>query len=126
MRSSREQWRRRVEQWRNSGKAARDFAEEAGFNLGTFKHWIYAIGKESRGRATQSKRSVGGSSVRRNRPTVVARRVSPNSLFELQPAIVTSESRFEVELGRGRRLRVPSQFDPQVLKQLISVLEGSE
>jgi hypothetical protein len=47
-------------------------------------------------------------------------------LVELQPVVVASDARFELELSKGRRLHVPVQFDPQVLKRLLTVLEGSE
>lgn len=126
MGSRREQWCRRVEQWRNSGKTAGEFAKKAGLNEKTFKHWIYMLGAGGGGRGGHSKSSTVGSRVKRSTSVRSESGVSPNCLVELQPVVVASESHFELELGKGRRLRVPAQFDPQVLKRLISVLEGSE
>jgi hypothetical protein len=37
--------------------------------------------------------------------------------------VVARDARFELELGKGRRLHVPAQFDPQALKRLLTVLE---
>jgi hypothetical protein len=32
-------------------------------------------------------------------------------------------ARFELELGNGRRIRVPAGFDPRALEQLLAALE---
>ena len=34
--ANREQWRQRVEQWKQSGLTAREYAAQAGLNAGTF------------------------------------------------------------------------------------------
>ncbi|MGD0679402.1 MAG: hypothetical protein ABSC94_28745 [Polyangiaceae bacterium] len=34
------------------------------------------------------------------------------------------DSRLELELAGGRRLRVPASFDPAILRRLVDVLEG--
>jgi hypothetical protein len=44
-------------------------------------------------------------------------------LIEIQSA--PADARFELELGRGRRLRVPASFDPDGLRRLLDVLEAS-
>jgi hypothetical protein len=36
-----------------------------------------------------------------------------------------AETRFEVELGNGRRLRVPPVFESSALKALLAVLEAA-
>jgi hypothetical protein len=126
MRFSREQWRKRVEQWRGSGKPAREFADEMGFNFGTFKHWIYAIGKQGRSRPTRGKSSRANGRGKQSEPRSSGRHVLPNSLVELRPSVVMRDGRFEVELCKGRILRVPSQFDPQLLRDIVRALEGAE
>ena len=121
MGSRREQWCRRVEQWRNSGKTASEFARDVGLKEKTFKHWVYMLGGDLGSRRARGKAS---SSTKGSRSTSV--RTESECLVELQPVVVASDARFELELSKGRRLHVPVQFDPQVLKRLLTVLEGSE
>jgi DNA-binding transcriptional regulator YiaG len=48
-RTSREEWRKRVERWRDSGLTAEQFAAEMGLNAGTLQFWKYKLKKpESR------------------------------------------------------------------------------
>jgi hypothetical protein len=42
-------------------------------------------------------------------------------LVELRPSLI--ETRIELELGAGRRLRIPAGFDVESLRRLLSVLE---
>jgi hypothetical protein len=48
-----------------------------------------------------------------------------SSIVEVQPTVVSPESRFEIELGNGRRVRVPATFDAPALKALLAVLEAT-
>lgn len=107
--TSREEWQKRVERWRDSGLTAEQFASELGINAGTLKFWGYKLGKESREaappRAPRRRRAAGPSFVEvRSEPVV---------------------STFEVEFGNGRRLRVPAAFDASVLERLLPILERS-
>jgi len=36
-----------------------------------------------------------------------------------------SDSRFELELGNGRRLRIPATFEAAALERLLTVLEAA-
>jgi hypothetical protein len=38
-RTSAEEWQKRIEQWRESGLTAAQFATELGINAGTLKFW---------------------------------------------------------------------------------------
>jgi hypothetical protein len=46
-RTGREEWRKRIERWSDSGRSAEQFAAELGINAGTLKYWKYRLGKES-------------------------------------------------------------------------------
>jgi hypothetical protein len=49
-----------------------------------------------------------------------------SSLIEVHPAtIAVAETRFEIELANGRRLRVPSVFDSSALTRLLAILEAA-
>jgi hypothetical protein len=43
--AGREEWRTRVERWRDSGLTAREFAAETGINAGTLQFWSYKLRK---------------------------------------------------------------------------------
>jgi len=108
--TSREEWQKRVERWRDSGLTAEQFAGELGINAGTLKFWGYKLGKESREAATTPRAAR-------------ARRAATPSFVEVRAEPVVST--FEVELGNGRRLRVPAAFDASVLERLLPILERS-
>jgi hypothetical protein len=36
------------------------------------------------------------------------------------------DKRFELELGNGRRLRIPARFEPAALQRLLGVLEAGQ
>jgi transposase-like protein len=105
--TSREEWQKRVERWRDSGLTAEQFAGELGINAGTLKFWGYKLGKESREAATTR--------APRTRPATAS------SFVEVRAELVASA--FEVEFGNGRRLRVPATFDASVLERLLPILE---
>lgn len=48
-RTSREEWARRVADWRRSGLPARRFAAREGINHHTLSHWAWRLGEERRG-----------------------------------------------------------------------------
>jgi hypothetical protein len=48
-----------------------------------------------------------------------------SSLIEIRPASATADSRFEIELNNGRRLRLPPSFDANAVKTLVVVLEAT-
>ena len=109
-RTSAEEWQKRVERWRDSGLPAEQFAAELGINAGTLKFWGYKLNK--------AKREAAGMAapVKKKRPVRVP------SFVEVRTT--ASAPAFDVELGNGRRLRVPTDFDVDALGRLLSVLEG--
>ena len=109
-RSSRDEWRKRVERWKDSGLTAVQFASEMGINAGTLQFW-------------RSKLKQKGHAKRRRRPTADA---ILSSLVEVRaPTHVSAETRFEIQLGRDRRLLVPPTFEANALKKLLAALEDA-
>ncbi len=108
-RTSAEEWQKRVERWRDSGLAAEQFAAELGINAGTLKFWGYKLNK--------AKREGAGVVAPANKK----RRVRVPSFVEVRTT--ASPPAFELDLGNGRRLRVPTDFDVDALGRLLSVLE---
>jgi hypothetical protein len=85
------------------------FAAAEGMNWRTLQHWKYVLGKEGGGGAGARGDDDGSREL---------------SFVELRPATVTTDGRFEVEVGDGRRVRVPPSFDVEALRRLLGVLEG--
>jgi hypothetical protein len=111
-RTSRAEWRKRIERWRESGLSAEQFAAELGVNVGTLRHWKYFLAKE--GNADRGQKRA-----RKQR--------QPESFVEIAPAAVSAKSAFtheafELEIA-GRRVRIPSGFEAEALSRLIAVLE---
>jgi hypothetical protein len=111
-RTGRAEWQKRIERWRDSGLSAEQFAAELGINTGTLKYWKYRLGKHpTEGVAVHPK-------ARRSKAPRAA------SLVEVQATtVLTSSSSFVLELGKDRRLQIPSQFDASALERLLSLLE---
>lgn len=111
-RVDRDEWRRRVERWKDSGLTAKEFAAETGINAGTLQFWQYKL----KGGARPTKRS---------RPRPPADTIL-SSLVEVRAPVTTiADQRFEIELVNGRRVRVAAGFEPTALKTLLAMLEAT-
>jgi len=111
MHGKREEWAERVRQWKESGLTAREFAESTGVNRLTLRHWASQLRRRPRLSAKGRKR--GQRSVAR----------SAGGFVELVADGVV-DGRFELELGGGRRLRIPASFEVGALQRPLAVLEA--
>jgi transposase len=109
--TGRERWSVRVEEWKQSGLTAREYAARAGLNVGTLGYWKWKLSRDA---AREPK----------TRSNKRRRRVSKPKLVELAP-ISLSDDRVEIELSSGHRLRLPRHFDPESLTRLVSILRGT-
>src|SRR5260370_14081909 len=113
MRRGRDEWAKRVAGWKDSGLTAKEFATELGINPRSLVFWKWQLGKGSGPTAELSAVSVKSGKARA--------RTLP--LIELgQPP---APAQFELELGGGRRLAIPSTFDADALRRLLAVLESA-
>jgi hypothetical protein len=106
MRTSRDEWRKRVERWKDSGLTAEQYASELGINAKTLQFWKYKLAKPE----PSSRRA-------RRCPRVEA----TLPLIEVHPASADG-SAFELELSGGKRLRIPVTFEAESLERLLAVL----
>lgn len=104
-RVGREEWAKRVRDWKTSGKTAKAFAAELRISADALKWWKWRLGPYG-----QKKRSW-------RRATS---EVSPLTFVEMTPARVES---LEVVFPSGTRVRVASDFDAVALGRLLDVLE---
>jgi hypothetical protein len=106
MQSRRAHWAEQVRQWRQSGLTAREFAQRIGINAGTLSHWAWRLGRtRSAQPRARRKRDAGGGP----------------QLVELVAGAI-ADQRFELDLGDGRRLRIPAQFNAASLEGLLVLL----
>jgi transposase len=112
-RASRAEWVKRVQRWEKSGRTAEAFGAEIGVNGRTLAYWRWLLRKESQGEPrTWPRKGKQGQSAS----------VTP-SFVEVRAG--AAESRFVLELGDGRRLLVPRDFDAGGLRRLLGALEGA-
>jgi transposase-like protein len=101
-------WTRMLGAWEQSGLSQLEFCRREGINAGTFAWWKRQL-RKARGdvprRQGQPRKAAG---------RFVEVRLTNSSLL----------STYEVVLPRGRSIRVPSQFDAQVLSRLIAAVES--
>jgi len=112
METRRAEWAERVGQWRRSGLTAKEFARSVGVNAGTLTYWACRLGREQR---------VAGQAGQRSRAAVAR----PASAWLEISAAGGADSRFELELNSGRRLRIPATFEVAALERLLAVLEAA-
>src|SRR5262245_20972951 len=78
----------------------------------TFRRWLYLLRAEKRGRRWRS-----SGRARRKAQTPLAL-----SLVEVAGA-PAADTRFEIQLPRGRCLRVPPSFDAEALRRLLAIFD---
>lgn len=110
MRTRRREWAQRVRRWRRSGQTAREFSESIGVKPGTLTYWAWRLGREGRG-ASAGRKTSGK-----------CQRPAPTAFVELVSGAI-GDGRFELELGGGRRLRIPVGFEAEALERLLGVVE---
>jgi hypothetical protein len=99
-------WAEQVASWGRSGLSQAAFCQREGITYGTFGWWKRYLQKAS-----------GQQSRRRGR-------VPKASGPFVEVRLSGLSSTYEVVLAGGRSIRVPSQFDPQVLSRLITAVES--
>jgi hypothetical protein len=108
--SNREQWRKQVEQWRDSGLSAREYAEKNGVNFYTLRYW------SSRFPVDKRKKKIAAAVV-----------VAPGPKFiDVTEALAVPKA---AKRGSGLELlvsdvviRLSVGFDQQTLRQVLAVV----
>jgi hypothetical protein len=116
MGARRNRWAGLVRRWRRSRQTAREFAESAGVNAGTLTYWAWRLKHEGKAKDRGLR-----SPTRRDRRAIASS--GKGNFVEL--IVDGGEDRgFLLELGDGRRLRIPPEFDAASLGRLLTVLGG--
>lgn len=101
-------WAEQLAAWAQSGLSQAEFCRQRELKGGTFAWWKRQLQKRDGGRLTQRRRTA----------------TPPARFVEVRLPVAHSGTAYEVMLARGRSIRVPSAFDPQVLSQLIATVEA--
>jgi len=107
-RRSRSEWLSDVQQWRQSGQSAAEYAQAHDLDAGTLAAW-----------ASRLKEEVGGRRARRSKPEAAFLAVQVRQCRA--PAV---EGTFEVVLANGRCVRVSGEFDAERVSRLLAAAEG--
>ena len=107
-------WTQLIAKFEDTGgvEKHRDFAARHEVECGAFRHWLYLLRAGAGGRR--------GSTRRRQGPARMPAIAMP--LVEVTTARL-DDDRFELDLGDGRRLRVPTTFEAEVLRELLAILD---
>jgi hypothetical protein len=122
--TTREKWTKRIEQWRESGLTAKEFAAEAGLNAGTLAYWKYRLGADHRqdGKPATRGRVPG-------RKPVFVEVVAPTGRNRVEARSAgdvgtVDAGAIEVVLGNGIRIRVPPTFVADALARVVAAVGG--
>ena len=121
-RASRDVWKQRVAEWKRSGVSRGAFCAKHAINPNTLTYWGTRLRREEAAAAGEPTKAGKASGRKRRR---AARAKAPEPAFvEVQlPRQPSGLGRFELELGAGRVLRIPDDFNPAGLRNLLTVLE---
>lgn len=128
-------WRRLVDAWNKSGLSQAEFCRRRRIKPVTFGWWKRKLKGAQRKVRHSVDRGAGRARTRRNGGFVevalpgsvlAAGSMSPTTLTDPRSLGVpsTGPCRYEIALGSGRVIRLPQDFDPGVVSQLIAVVES--
>ncbi len=111
----RDEWAKRIERWAASGLSGREFASEIGVKEGTLRHWKWYLDR------LRTRQAAAPASRRAQFVELIA----PTNRTTATSGIVVSPEPFELVLGNGLRIRVPSRFDADALHRLLDAVGHS-
>ncbi len=113
----REAWVKRIEQLKESGLTAKEFAAQAGVNLNTLQSWKWRLTADARRGLASGTRPLGT-------PADFVEVLHPDIAARARVATQEGAESFELLFGNGLRLRVPARFDAASLQRLLATLES--
>ena len=116
--TTRDEWAKRVERWRDSGLTAKEFASETGLKASTLSYWKWRLSADRRAPSKDAK-----SGVRRRVAPVAASfpKASGPTFVEVAPPSAPSVG-LELVCPHGLVLRVPVGFDEDTLRRTLCVV----
>lgn len=119
-RTSRAEWAKRVERWKDSGLSAKQYAAEIGVKATTLSYWSWKL-------------NAGGER-RREKPSGDSRRREGSAVNEMAagfvelatPSSSTTPPALELVLCRGVRVSVSAGFDEGTLTRLVRAVQAAQ
>lgn len=122
-RTSRVEWAKRVERWKDSGLSAKEYAAEIGVKSKTLSYWSWKLRS---GGAPVSDRGKGKSTRRTARRESVAAAGTATRFVELgPPRSVDASPALELVLRSGVVVRVAAGFDEGTLTRVVRAVEAA-
>ncbi len=112
------QWRRRLNQWERSGLSQAAFCRRHGLKAVTFGWWKRKLGTAS---ASSQARGRGGSRA----SSGPGRGSTPDANFVEVAMTSADAAAYEVVLSGDLVLRLPVDFDPDKVSQLVAALKAA-
>jgi transposase len=115
--TTRAEWAKRVERWRDSGLTAKEFAAETGLKASSLSYWKWKL-------STDASIAVQDAAPRRRRRSVPPASDTSSSaptFVEVETACASSAAPLELALAHGLTLRIPVGFDENTLRRALSV-----
>lgn len=109
-RRSRSEWLSDVQQWRQSGRSAAEYAQAHDLDEGTLASWASRLKKEDGVRRVRKSQNKVG-------PDFLAVQVR-------QSRSLAVEATFEVVLANGRCVRISGDFDAERVSRLLAAVDG--
>lgn len=116
MENVREQWQKRVKMWQQSGLSAERFGALHGINACTLRYWKHNLKRLSQNHPQTSETAPLPSELEANSDAALP-------LIEVRATLEKESGPFELELAKGRRLRIPASFEQEALRRLLLILE---
>lgn len=121
-------WRQALAAWSGSGLSKVAFCRERGLSPSAFHWWKGELARRDAAKGSHAAGASSGTSREaEGRPAFVAVRLAQGAVGGAAVPLRADREvagAVEVVLGNGRRVRVGSGFDGELLAQVVRVLEG--
>lgn len=122
-RTSRMEWAKRVERWKDSGLSAKEYAAELGVKPTTLSYWSWKLRSETapvgaRGQGRPTRRGARGGSV-------VAGSAATRFVELGTPQSVVAPPALDLVLRSGVVVRVTAGFDEATLTRVVRAVEAA-
>lgn len=122
-RTSRAEWAKRVERWKDSGLSAKEYAAEIGVKATTLSYWSWKLGASGEACGGRSgEKSAAGT---RRRGAELAGGGAARFVELAASTSVAADPALELVLSGGLRVRVAAGFDEATLTRLVRAVEAS-
>jgi transposase len=122
-RTSRGEWAKRVERWKDSGLSAKEYAAETGVKASTLSYWRWRLGASGESGRDRSKRR--SASEARRKGAVAVGRSGRFVELEATASMPAQQPALELVLSRGIRVHVAAGFDEATLTRLVRAVEAA-